>query len=205
MAPLGGSKPPRRRLSEGERRRQIIDAAVEEVAERGYEAASLTRIAARAGVAKGLIWHYFSGKDDLMESGAKATMTTMRDDIVAKLDLAAPVPDIIRAALRCAALQVRTHRIELIAVNRIVHNLLRSDSSADVVADVYEDIHRGQEALFRRGQTEGSLAVFDIRVMAVTYQGSIDAMLDHLERHPDVDPEEYAAVLAEVLLSGMSR
>ena len=194
---------PRRRLSEAERRRQITLAAIEEVAERGYEKASLTRVAARAGVAKGLIWHYFSGKDDLMEASVKATLAAMRDHVVDELDLAAPVPDVLRSALRHAALQIRTHPTELIAVNRIVHSLLQSDPPADVVSDFYDDIHRGQEQLFRRGQEEGSLRDFDTRVMAVTYQGSIDAMLDSLGDHREVDPVEYAAALADVLLGGM--
>lgn len=178
-------------------------AAAEEVAERGYESASLTRVAARAGVAKGLVWHYFTGKDDLMEATAQATLATLRDDVVAALDLDEPVPDIIRAALRHAAAQIRTHRSELIAVNRIVHNLLRSDSTADVVTDFYEELYRGQEGLFRRGQAEGSLGDFDRRVMAVTYQGSIDAMIGYLEDQPEADPDAYASALAEVLLGGM--
>lgn len=178
-------------------------AAVQEVAESGYESASLTRIAARAGVAKGLVWRYFAGKDDLMASTAKATMEAMRDQVVAALDLDAPVPDIVRAAVRQAASQIRTHRSELIALNRIVHNLRRLDSAEAGMTDFYEETYRGQEELFRRGQAEGSLGDFDPRVMAVTYQGSIDVMLGYLEDHPEVDPGAYAAALAEILLGGM--
>ena len=180
-------------------------AAVEEVVDRGYEGASLTRIAARADVAKGLVWRYFTGKDQLMESTAKATMEAMRAHIVDTLDLDRPVPDIIRAALPLAAEQIRTHRNELIALNRIVHNLHGPDGADRVSADFYEQTYLGQEALFRRGQTEGSLGDFDTRVMAVTYQGSIDIMLAYLEEHPEVEPRGYAAELAEILLGGMQR
>ncbi|MDA2811340.1 helix-turn-helix domain containing protein [Nocardiopsis sp. RSe5-2] len=73
---------PRQRLSEEQRRKQIMEAAVQEVVERGYEGASLTRIAKRAGVAKGLVWHYFTDKDDLMESTAKQTMQAIQAQIV---------------------------------------------------------------------------------------------------------------------------
>lgn len=194
---------PRQRLGEDERRKQIMVAAVEEVAERGYEGASLTRIAARADVAKGLVWHYFAGKDELMESTAKATMEALREHIVAALDLDRPVPDIIRTALGEAAAQIRTRRSDLVALNRIVHNLRRPDGGEGVTADFYEETYLGQEALFRRGQAEGSLGDFDTRVMAVTYQGSIDIMLAYLEDHPDVDPRDYAAKLAAILLGGM--
>lgn len=178
-------------------------AAIQEVVDRGYESASLTRIAARADVAKGLVWRYFTGKDDLMASTAKATMETMRRDIVDTLDMDQPVPDIIRAALRQAAAQILTHRDELTALNRIVHNLHRPDGADRPVVDFYEETYLGQEGLFRRGQAEGSLRDFDARVMAVTYQGSIDVMLSYLEDHPEVDPRGYASELAEILLSGM--
>jgi AcrR family transcriptional regulator len=194
---------PRQRLSEDERRTQIMAAAIQEVVDRGYEGASLTRIAARADVAKGLVWHYFAGKDDLMAATATATMQTLREHIVARLDFAQPVPDIIRAALREAAAQVRSRRNELIALNRIVHNVRRPESGGRVTAAFYEETHLGQEELFRRGQAEGSLGDFDTRVMAVTYQGSIDTMLAYLDEHPDVDPCDYAAELAEILLGGM--
>lgn len=178
-------------------------AAIQEVADGGYEGASLTRIAARADVAKGLVWRYFAGKEDLMESAAKATMETMREDIVASLDLDQPVPVIIRAALRLAAGQVLTRREELLALRRIVHNLHGPDGAERVTAGFYEETYTGQEQLFRRGQAEGSLRPFEARVMAITYQGSIDVMLAYLEEHPEVDPHAYAAELADVLLGGM--
>lgn len=180
-----------------------MEAAIQEVVDRGYEGASLTRIAARADVAKGLVWRYFTGKDDLMESTAKTTMETMRERIVDSLDLDQPVPGIIRTALRQAALQILSHRNELLALNRIVHNLHGPDGPERVTADFYEETYLGQEQLFRRGQAEGSLGDFDTRVMAVTYQGSIDVMLAYLEEHPEIDPRDYAAGLAEILLGGM--
>jgi AcrR family transcriptional regulator len=48
-----------------DKRRRIIDAAIAEFAERGYELASTNAITARAGVSKGLLFHYFGSKKDL--------------------------------------------------------------------------------------------------------------------------------------------
>ncbi|MFT8245852.1 TetR/AcrR family transcriptional regulator [Roseomonas sp. BN140053] len=56
---------PRRRLTPAERLPQILDAALEEFAEQGYGGASMAGAAARAGVAKGLLYHYFPGKAEL--------------------------------------------------------------------------------------------------------------------------------------------
>ncbi|MEV1025880.1 TetR/AcrR family transcriptional regulator [Streptomyces sp. NPDC050264] len=196
----------RQRLDENQRREQIMTAALEELAEYGYDGLSLARVARRAGVSKGLIWHYFADKDDLMESTAKATMTTIRDRVADSLDLTEPVPDIVRAALRRAAALTRTHRGELSALNHIVHNLRHPDGTPRLTLDAYESTYQAQESLFRRGQAEGTLRDFDTRVMAITYQGAIDMMIEYLgTENPHIDPDTYADRLADILLAGIQR
>lgn len=64
----GGTGPARRRLAPSERTPQILAAALEEFAERGYAGASMAAAAARAGVTKGLIYHYFPGKAELFKA-----------------------------------------------------------------------------------------------------------------------------------------
>jgi AcrR family transcriptional regulator len=54
-----------RRLEPDERREQILACAVELFGERPYAAVSTTELARRAGVARGLINHYFGTKRDL--------------------------------------------------------------------------------------------------------------------------------------------
>jgi AcrR family transcriptional regulator len=55
----------RPRLTAAERRRRILDAATEVFAERGYSAASVGEIAARAGVVASVIYDHFGSKRDL--------------------------------------------------------------------------------------------------------------------------------------------
>ncbi|TMV54092.1 TetR family transcriptional regulator, partial [Thioclava sp. BHET1] len=54
------------RLSEDERRRDLLEATLDCVAEFGLDGASARRIAERAGVTAGLIRHYFGSKDELL-------------------------------------------------------------------------------------------------------------------------------------------
>ncbi|MET7300559.1 helix-turn-helix domain-containing protein [Embleya sp. NPDC005575] len=49
-------------------RRRILDAALVVFAERGYTEATISQIASRAEVARGLITYYFSTKDELLEA-----------------------------------------------------------------------------------------------------------------------------------------
>jgi AcrR family transcriptional regulator len=55
----------RRRLPAGERRAEILDAALEVFAARGYHHSSLEEIAAAAGISKALIYEHFPSKRDL--------------------------------------------------------------------------------------------------------------------------------------------
>lgn len=67
--------PVRSRLAPAARRRQILDAARDLFADRPYEEVSVRELAEAAGVARGLINHYFGDKRELF-------LAVMRDSIV---------------------------------------------------------------------------------------------------------------------------
>jgi len=66
------SRPPHRPLAsdapEPEKRRAILHAAVRVFAEKGYHGCRIADVARAAGVAYGLVYHYFRNKDELLES-----------------------------------------------------------------------------------------------------------------------------------------
>jgi AcrR family transcriptional regulator len=45
---------------------QILDAALDVFAHKGFHSATITDVAKKAGIAKGLLYHYFSSKDELL-------------------------------------------------------------------------------------------------------------------------------------------
>lgn len=49
-------------------RQQIIDAAFELFAKEGYSHTSIASVAKEAGISKGLIYHYFDGKESILEA-----------------------------------------------------------------------------------------------------------------------------------------
>ena len=56
------------RMSADAKRRVILDAAVRVFAERGYNTARVSDIADEAGVAYGLMYHYFGSKDEVLDT-----------------------------------------------------------------------------------------------------------------------------------------
>jgi TetR/AcrR family transcriptional regulator, fatty acid metabolism regulator protein len=51
-----------------DKRRQILDAAVKVFARQGFHACRVSDIADEAGVAYGLVYHYFSSKDEVLDT-----------------------------------------------------------------------------------------------------------------------------------------
>lgn len=194
---------PRQRLTPDERRAQLCTAAIAIIAEDGYVAATADAIARRAGVSKGLLWHHFADRDDLLHETAIRALATLRSAVGAQLDLTAAAPTVIRAALHGAAALVQTHAAERHALSEIVVNLRAPDGSLRLGLADYQETYASQAAIFRRGQGEGDIrADLDPLVLAVTYQGAVDGMLGLLETHPDTDPAQVADAVADVLLRG---
>jgi len=193
----------RTRLGEDQRRSQIVAATLSVVARHGYANASTTLIAAEAGVSKGLLWHYFADKADLMKQTVVATMGKISDALIGELDVTAPPPDIIAAAIRWLAGWSIDHREELRAMDQITRVLRDKDGQPAFTLSDYEPNYRNQETLFRRGQELGYFRPFDTRVMAVTYQAAIDMMLAYVDSHPDTDVEQYAEGLIDIILAAI--
>lgn len=50
------------------RKREIMDTALELFANEGYDVTSISKIADKAGISKGLLYNYFKGKEDLIKT-----------------------------------------------------------------------------------------------------------------------------------------
>jgi len=59
------------------KRRKILDAAIECFATTGYHAVSISYLAKHAGISKGLMYNYFSSKEELLKSIFNEVMTEM--------------------------------------------------------------------------------------------------------------------------------
>src|SRR5262245_18811860 len=73
------SAPGSRKLHAAAMRQAILDAALAVFAERGYEAARLDDVAAKAGVAKGTLYLYFKDKEALFEALVRGAVSPLMD------------------------------------------------------------------------------------------------------------------------------
>src|SRR3954471_17091356 len=67
------------------RRRQLIQATIESLADVGFAACTLGDIAKRAGVSQGLFAHYFGDKDGLLEATFRSIAARLGRSAAARL------------------------------------------------------------------------------------------------------------------------
>ena len=163
----------RRRFGEDERRGQIIRGCVEVLACEGYRNASLARIAQAAGVSKGLVSHYFSDKETLMEQTAIATVAYLRAEVASAIDLTAEVPDVINAAVHYASQLRRAIPASCARSIRSPPTSVARTAPRDSICAPRGHL-QGPRATLPARPAGGSLRDFDTRVMAVTYQGAVE-------------------------------
>ena len=106
------AKPPRRQRRKEARPSEIIEAAIEIFAERGFGAARLEDVARRAGVAKGTVFVYFPTKDDLFRAVAQTVLTSHLERLQgAAADLDRPIAELVPMLLMQAAAVIGEGRL----------------------------------------------------------------------------------------------
>ena len=191
-------------FTETARRAQIVTAAVDILAEDGFKAASLARIAQRAGISKGLILYHFSSKEELLRQTLFDTVRALAEGAIKGVDLSASPSLVLRQIVRASARVGIERARERRAIRQIVVNL-GSEGSGIVTPEDAQALIRGVEQIYLAGQRAGEFRQdFDTLVMAITHQAAVDAMYLHFDSTPDADPQAYADALSDLLLAAVT-
>jgi TetR/AcrR family transcriptional regulator, fatty acid metabolism regulator protein len=141
-----------RSASQEEKRRQILDAAVRAFAKRGYHATRVSDIAEEAGVAYGLVYHYFESKDAVLE----AIFREMWGMMVGAINAVESLDDSPREQLRKAcAIVLRTWRDYPDVVRVLVREVARSGEQLQREVEEIAHAFQALERIVERGQEQG--------------------------------------------------
>jgi TetR/AcrR family transcriptional regulator, fatty acid metabolism regulator protein len=193
-----------RSIGTAERQRQILEAAVRVFARNGYHTSRVADVAAEAGVAHGLVYHYFPSKAALLEAVFQETWQGLLEEL-RRLEGSG---DTAREQLRkVAAIVLRTWRRDPDLIRVLVREVARSpqlQDQAEAVGDVLGVIER----IVARGQDAGELrSDLDPRLSAWIVWGALEELLTGwvLERLPDSDADVTAAerTVVELLATGL--
>ena len=141
-----------RAASNEERRRQILDAAVVTFAQKGYHACRVSDIAEQAGVAYGLVYHYFVSKEAVLEAIFRDTWGVMLQAI----NVVEETEESPREQLRkTAAIVLRTWRNDPDLVRVLVREVTRSREQMQREVGEIDLAFEALERIARRGQEQG--------------------------------------------------
>jgi AcrR family transcriptional regulator len=190
-----------RTFTEAARRAQIVEAAIETIAEVGFARASLARIGERIGISKGLIGYHFAGKDDLITQVVLEILEQgkayMRPRILAQ---AATGPGFLRAYIESNLAFMREHRNHMVAIVEIARGGITADGQQRFYGDA--DIDEAVQILAQHlahFQAVGEFRPdFDPWVMAVAIRAAVDAVPRRLAHDPDPDVDRYATEIAKL-------
>lgn len=186
------SDPRPRTFTEDARRRQIIDCTIELVAQRGPAAASLSAIAARAGISKAAVLYHFASKDAVLDATMSHVLTSYVAAVGEQVDAADGPEGMLVAYLRGTIAYMRDHPAQ---VRVLVEGLVR-DPAVAAQPGRWQSV----AGILEQGQAAGAFRRFDTRTLALVINGALDAVVAEWIGSPDLDLDTAAAELETAVL-----
>lgn len=179
------------------KRRQILDAAVRVFAAQGYEASRVGDIAKEAGVAYGLVYHYYGSKDAVLDAVFREAWGRLLAAVAVAEQTGADAPEQLSLVVKIV---LRSWRDDPDLVRLLVREITRSPHIQDELDEIGQAF-ASLERIVARGQTEGTFrADVDARTAAWMVYGALEEVLTGwvLGQLPD-DANAVAAAENEVI------
>ncbi len=142
-----------RSIASEEKRRLILDAAVRVFAHKGYHTSRVGDIAEEAGVAHGLLYHYFASKEELLETVFRETWSELLQAFARVEESEERAPEQLR---QVAAILLRSWRRDPDLVRVLVREVGRSQTLPSRVEEI-QQVFEAIERIVERGQAAGDL------------------------------------------------
>ncbi|BCK55767.1 TetR/AcrR family transcriptional regulator [Nocardia wallacei] len=189
----------RRRLEPDERRAQILECAIEMFGERPYAAVSTAELAQRAGVARGLINHYFGNKRDLYLAVVRRMVTLPRPD-----HMVVPTGDTrerVEASVAWLLDTIGEHGSTWVKVTG--HEGIGDDPEVERILDAADDA--AADRLLHMVGLAGSKRSAELRALVRAYGGLVKAAGREWITRGSLSREQVHHLLADMLLTLVTR
>ena len=187
-----------------DKRRVLLDAAVRVFARKGYHECRVGDIAEEAGVAHGLLYHYFSSKEELLETIFRDTWSLMLQTIASVQEPGESARESLR---KVAAIVLRTWRNDPDLIRVMVREVTRSPHLQQEIEEI-DQAFATLRGIVDRGQETGEFRRDVDPVFASTvFYGALDEVLTGwvMGQLPDGDDDVARAeqTVVQVLCGGL--
>lgn len=177
----------KRSFTTSARREQITRAAIEILAEKGFAAASLSLIAERVDVSKGVLSYHFADKADLV----CAVVTSVLDDAGAwmtpRIEGASSYREALHRYIAANVSFLTTHRIDILALTEVIANARAAPGVPEIFEESQRDAVGALEKLFTDGQRAGEFGDVPASILARSLRATIDSVSEQLRADPSYD------------------
>jgi TetR/AcrR family fatty acid metabolism transcriptional regulator len=157
-----------------DKRRLILDAAVRVFAHKGFHTSRVGDIAEEAGVAHGLLYHYFASKDEVLDTIFRETWS----DLLAEIHEIESSDESAREQLqRAAARLLGGWRMHPDVTRVLVREIARSAEVQQRIGELVKPIESIQRIIARGQQTGEFRDDFDSRLAGIIFYGGIEEVL----------------------------
>jgi TetR/AcrR family transcriptional regulator, fatty acid metabolism regulator protein len=157
-----------------EKRRRILRAAITVFARNGYHASKVSDVATEAGVAYGLVYHYFGSKEQLLDTIFRRTWTNMLEAVEEVERSDAPTREQIRAIARIV---LGGWQLDPDLIRVLIREVARGpqlEQEIDAIARAFDALER----VVARGQAKGELRTdIEPRLAAWILYGALEEIL----------------------------
>ena len=194
-----------RSIAQEEKRRLILAAAVRVFARKGFHTCRVGDIAEEAGIAHGLVYHYFSSKDELLQAVFRETWAELLDALEAVADSDKPAREQLQDV---ASVLLRSWQHDPDLVRVLVREVARSPQLQEQMGEVGKAFG-AIKRIVEHGQRTGELrAELDPQLVSVAFHGAIEEILTGwvLGTLPDGDDDVERAerTVVEVMCGGLA-
>ena len=161
-------------MAADDKRRLILDAAVRVFAQQGYEASRVGDVAKEAGVAYGLVYHYFGSKDAVLEAVFHEQWGRLLSAVALAEETGETAPEQLALVVKIV---LRAWRDDPDLVRLLVREITRSphiQDELDEIGQAFASLRR----IVARGQEEGTFrADIDPQIAAWMLYGGLEEVL----------------------------
>jgi TetR/AcrR family fatty acid metabolism transcriptional regulator len=162
-----------------DKRSLIQDAAIKVFANHGYHGSRVSDIAREAGIAYGLVYHYFKNKEEILATIFEERWSGFLEAVEAIAGRTAPIEDRL---VSVAALILNAHRVRPDWVKVLVLEIQRSSrfaepSQIEAVGRLFDAVARILRSGQERGEIRGEL---DPKVACYVFIGTLDLVITSL-------------------------
>src|SRR5688572_13260344 len=166
-----------------------MEAAVRAFARKGYHACRVGEIAEEAGVAYGLVYHYFGSKEEVLETIFHDTWKQMLSRVREVQEEGGPAEEQVH---KVTALLLRTWRRDPDLVRVLVREVTRSPEQMKRQIDEIGHAYETLEGVIVHGQKTGEFRDdLDPKVAATVFYGALEEVLTGwvMGQLPDTDED----------------